>query len=192
MEDPAERIVSDALVPLPPKREGYAPGYGPNGKERTEGWEEDFLNALRNSAILRTACTQAGVSSKIVSARRKSDPAFEEAYREALEEAIDAVESVAFTRAMKGQKVVREIVEFDHRGQEKVVRRETVTQYNDRLIIMILKAHRKHLYGDHVDHNHRFSAMREEVERIAQSRGWDDETTKRAIQEAERLMTGRG
>lgn len=62
-------------------------------------WMPAFLAALKNSANVRASCQAAGISRKEAYKRRASSARFREAWDEALEDALDVLEAVAFQRA---------------------------------------------------------------------------------------------
>lgn len=62
-------------------------------------WMPAFLLALRNSANVRASCQAAGISRKEAYKRRGTSARFREAWDEAIEDALDVLEAVAFQRA---------------------------------------------------------------------------------------------
>ena len=89
-------------------------------------WEDVFLAHLRNIPVVRIAADKAGISRKTVYDWRDKDKRFSAAWEEAKEEAIDAIEALAFSSA--------------HRG-------------NTTLQIFMLKTQRRKLYGDKIAHS---------------------------------------
>lgn len=84
-------------------------------------WVPAFLAHLSKSANVRASCAAAGVSRKTAYARRRSNSEFASEWNDALEDALDILESIAFKRA---------------------------AEKSDLLVIFLLKAHRRELYGD--------------------------------------------
>ena len=84
-------------------------------------WMPPFLLALRNSANVRASCQAAGISRKEAYKRRASSARFREAWDEALEDALDTLEAVAWQRARAS---------------------------SDYLLWKLLASHRRDLYGD--------------------------------------------
>src|SRR6266480_941897 len=80
-----------------------------------------FLQALRELPNISTACELAGLSRSYAYAERQTDQAFREQWDEALECATDALEQRAFELAQAGC---------------------------SQLVMFLLKAHRKAVYGD--------------------------------------------
>lgn len=65
-------------------------------------WIHPFLDALKRSGIVSRACEAAGVSYGAVSTLRKSDADFAAAYDDAMEQAVDRLETEAWRRAHDG------------------------------------------------------------------------------------------
>ena len=70
-------------------------------------WMPPFLLALRNSANVRASCQAAGISRKEAYKRRASLSKFREAWDEAVDDALDVLEAVAFQRAREFGKQLR-------------------------------------------------------------------------------------
>lgn len=64
---------------------------------------ETFLDSLRQVPIVAMACATADISRSTVYRHRKLDPAFAEAWDDALEEGIDRLEQLAWKGAEKGE-----------------------------------------------------------------------------------------
>ncbi len=104
---------------------------------RTEKARETFLEALTNTCNVTDACKAANIGRQTAYAWRESDEAFALAWAGALEEAVDALEKEAWRRA--------------HDGTDKpIVYQGVVTgtyrEYSDRLMEILLKAHRPEKY----------------------------------------------
>lgn len=141
------------------------------------GWEGDFLDEYRRSGVLGQSAKNARVSLVTVQRRRKRDPEFMQACEEALDIAIDAMESAALQRAVNGT-TRKKGVYF----KGKQIGDESYQDYSDTLLIFMLKALRPDKYREQVDHNHRIQAMRDEAQRIAEQTGLNaDEVLKDAL-----------
>ncbi len=85
---------------------------------------ERFLSKLRDSGNVRLSCQAAGVPRRTVYNWRKQWKSFAEEWDEALEEACDILEATAWQRAVK--------------------------EGSDRLLMFLLTAHRRDVYGQRV------------------------------------------
>ena len=98
---------------------------------REQAWPADwmpaFLLALRNSANVRASCQAAGISRKEAYKRRGTSARFREAWDEAIEDALDVLEAVAFQRAKAS---------------------------SDFLLWRLLASRRRDVYGDRVVNEH--------------------------------------
>jgi hypothetical protein len=101
--------------------------------------QELFLEALRKSPNVSAAARACGVSYRAVYSLRKADPSFAEAWDEAIEQAVDAIEGALYERAIEG---VDEPV--FHKGEVCGV----VTRYSDTAAMFLLKGRRRQVYGD--------------------------------------------
>jgi hypothetical protein len=120
-------------------------------------WRPAFLAALRNSGNVRAACQAAKVSRKTVYQWRERSAEFKAQWDDALDDAIDILEAEAWRRAR---------------------------QMSDTLLIFLLKAHRRELYGDRVRLD-----VATLVDQYAASYGeLTDEDRARAVAESERLL----
>jgi hypothetical protein len=91
--------------------------------KRLDEWSVPFLAALRNSANVRAACQAAQVSRQSAYVARDRHATFRRAWDDALADAVDTLEAAAWQRARS---------------------------ISDTLLIFLLKAHRRDLYGDRV------------------------------------------
>ena len=87
-------------------------------------WRDLFLQAFRNSANVRAACQAAGIDRTTVYKARQRSKEFAKAWQEAREDAIDALEAVAWQRARGG---------------------------SDYLLWKLLESNRRSLYGNKVE-----------------------------------------
>jgi len=104
---------------------------------RTDKAREKFLQALTSACNVTAACKAAGIGRQTAYQWREDDPNFALAWSGALEEAVDALEKEAWRRA--------------HDGTDKpIVYQGVVTgtyrEYSDRLMEILLKAHRPEKY----------------------------------------------
>jgi hypothetical protein len=104
-------------------------------------WKARFLDALSKLGNVRAAAEIAGVDRSTAyrarSARGKAAERFCAAWDEALEEAYDRLEQEAWRRAIVGTQ--RPVF---HKGEPV----GTVTEYSDRLLELLLRAHRPGKY----------------------------------------------
>ncbi len=132
-----------------------------NGTEMPAEWMPVFLLALRNSANVRASCTAAGISRKEAYRQRQKYARFRDGWDEALEDAIDTLEAVAWQRARAG---------------------------SDFLLWRLLASLRREKYGDAVKINVDLTA---EAERIARERGLSPDQAGKIVELADRLKHGR-
>ena len=104
---------------------------------RTDDAREAFLSTLTAACNVTAACKAAGIGRQTAYQWRKEDEAFALAWAEALEEAVDALEKEAWRRAAEG--VEKPIV---YQG----VVTGTYREYSDRMMEILLKAHRPEKY----------------------------------------------
>lgn len=102
-------------------------------------WAPTFLAHLARNPNVSGAARAAGVDRKTVYNFRDQDPDFAAAWDDAIEQSTDALVGECYRRA--------------HEGTEKPVFYKgeacgTVTEYSDALAIVLLKAHRRPVYGD--------------------------------------------
>jgi len=95
--------------------------------KRLKQWQEKFIAALREAPHVGLAAKAAGVSREICYRTRRDNPLFAEQWANALDDALDDLETVAFREAMRG---------------------------NSQLIQFLLKSHRKNMYSDTQRHEH--------------------------------------
>lgn len=87
------------------------------------GWQERFLEALKNSGNIRASAERASITRYYVYEYRNKHPEFKEAMEQAMQDAIDVLQAVAWQRAR---------------------------DLSDTLLIFLLKSHRPEVYGDRV------------------------------------------
>lgn len=104
---------------------------------RTAKARERFLQALTATCNVTDACRAANIGRQTVYAWREDDDDFARAWAGALEEAVDALEKEAWRRARDGTDrpiVYQGVVTGSYR------------EYSDRLMEILLKAHRPEKY----------------------------------------------
>jgi len=98
-------------------------GNGTNGTLASNREAMDrFLDRLRNSGNVRASCKAAGVPRRTIYNWRDKWVTFADEWDDALDDACDILEAEAWKRAIEGQ--------------------------SDRLLMFLLKAHRREVYGD--------------------------------------------
>ena len=100
-----------------------------------------FLETLRKTGNVTEAARVARISRNTVYTHRHADPVFAEAWDDAEEEATDALEYEARRRAVHG--VERPVV---YKGEVVA----TIPEYSDRLMELLLKAHRPEKFKERV------------------------------------------
>ena len=105
---------------------------------------EKFVTVLRETANVTGAARSISMSRTAVYERRKSDKAWADAWDNAIEEAVDALEHEARRRALAG--VEKGIY---YQG----ARVDTMREYSDVLTIFLLKAHRPEKYREKFEHS---------------------------------------
>lgn len=124
-------------------------------------WKPKFIEALRNSGNVRAACQAAGIARANAYKARSNDTKFCAEWDEAIADAVDTLEAVAWQRARTG--------------------------LSDQVLMMLLKAHRPELYGTRVQ----VEVTREQdIEVVMRARNVTREEAERAVAEAERLISG--
>ncbi len=120
-------------------------------------WMPAFLAVLRNSANVRIACESAGISRRVVERAREKSTRFRAAWEEALEDAIDTLEAVAWKRAR---------------------------EQSDYLLWRLLASNRREKYGDAVTIKWDLEA---EAKKLAEREKLSDEQASKIVSLAARL-----
>ena len=115
---------------------------GTTGTPKKGPWPRAFLAALRRSGVVRSACRAARVGRSTAYRHRETDPDFAERWDDAIEDAVDGMESEARRRAVDGTD--RPVF---HAGKQI----GTIREYSDTLLIFLLKANRPEKYRDNYD-----------------------------------------
>jgi hypothetical protein len=130
-------------------------------RPHTGEWRAVFLKTLAIDGNVRAACKAAGVARAVAYRARDEHPDFAAAWDDALADALDLLEQEAWRRAKR---------------------------LSDTLVIFLLKAHRRELYGDRVRLD-----VPSLVDQYAASYGeLTDEDRARAVAESERLLKDLG
>jgi|SRR5262245_24976732 len=131
------------------------------GRRLTPQKKAAFLTALAACGNVRQAARTIHAAPDTVYAHRKTDPAFAEAWEQALHAAMDIVlEPEAIRRAVQG--VERAVF---HRGEQVGVQRE----YSDTLLIFLLKGWKPDRYKERSEVFHRNAVeLLRKLERIGQ------------------------
>lgn len=111
----------------------------PTRHNRNHDWKPDFLAALAESPNVSAAAKAARVSRVTVYAHRKGDPAFAEAWDDALNQSTDTLIGEMYRRAVHG---------VDKPVYQQGVQVGSVREYSDTLAIFLAKSHRREVYGD--------------------------------------------
>jgi hypothetical protein len=108
-------------------------------KKDTPDWAPAFLKALARVPNVAAAARAAGVTRMTAYNRRHADADFAAAWDDALEESTDDLVGEAYRRAREGT------LKPVYQGGVQV---GEVREFSDTLAIFLLKAHRRHVYGD--------------------------------------------
>ena len=103
-------------------------------------WADAFIAALTGDPNVGHAAAAAGVSRKTAYLAKKASPLLSELWDEAIAISTDALESEARRRALKGVEVP--IYYNGIKVGSRVV-------YSDKLMILLLRAHRPEIYAEH-------------------------------------------
>lgn len=112
---------------------------------RTDRAKATFIDVLRQTCNVSEAARAAGIPRRTIHEWRKADPAFAAAWEEAAEEAADRLEREAWRRGVEG---VDKPVTF----QGAIT--ATYKEYSDRMLELLLKAHRPEKFKDRVATEH--------------------------------------
>lgn len=112
-----------------------------NRSKRTIAREEKFLEVFRETCNVSEAASKAGIGRRTAYEWRDADDDFASRWLEAEQEAADKLEREAWRRAVEG--VDRPVT---YQGQIT----DTYKEYSDRMLEVLLKAHRRDKYGDKV------------------------------------------
>ena len=121
-------------------------GTQPNARARRKRrppWKPKFLEILRSTGNVSAAAEEAGITRRAAYKARSKSQKFAAQWDEAIDRAIERLELEARRRAYTG---VEKGVYY--RGQ----RVDTVREYSDQLLIVLLKAHKPEKYRERYEH----------------------------------------
>lgn len=113
---------------------------------RTTGQRARFIEHLALTANVTASCAVAGFDRNAAYRMRDNDPEFAEAWKDALERAVDTLEAEAWRRARDGTEeyiTCKDGLVFDQEGRPVMQRK-----YSDTLMVTLLKAHRPDRFRD--------------------------------------------
>lgn len=111
----------------------------PSASRFTRSQRAAFLARLADTANVSASCAAAGISRHVAYALKRRDAAFAAQWEEALQIALDGLESEIIRRAIEGT-----AKEQFFQGQSV----GTVVTYSDALAMFLLKSKRPEVYGD--------------------------------------------
>ena len=139
-EIPPPPLLSLLLAATRNRCSGYAEAMPRTAKRTPEkDWKPAFLKELCQCGNVSLSANKAKVGRRTVYQARESDPAFAEAWEEAIEISTEYLEGEARRRAYNG------VLEPVFHIGKKV---GTVRKYSDTLLIFLLKAHKPKKYRD--------------------------------------------
>lgn len=116
-----------------------------NRTKRTDTRERKFLDVLRATCNVTEAAKAAGVARRTAYEWRDADERFRAEWDDAEQEAADALEREAWRRAVEGT---------DKPVTYQGVITATFREYSDRMLELLLKAHRPEKFKDRVSNEH--------------------------------------
>lgn len=118
-----------------------------NRVKLTQEKKQTFLAHLRETGNVTLSARAVAIATMTLYDARKADPAFETAWKTAIEEAIDVLEEEARRRAFTGTS--RKKFHLGKPVLDPLTRKQYVEQeYSDLLLIFLLKAHRPAKYRE--------------------------------------------
>lgn len=132
-------------------------------------WRDVFLASLRTVPVVARACEAVNIERSTAYRAREAEPAFAEAWDDALEHGVDNAEAEAFRRAVVGfeEPVVHQgRISYRHERYEDEAGAEhwrmvldangqpiplTTRKHSDALLNLILKGRRKKVYADRTE-----------------------------------------
>ena len=118
-----------------------------NRAKFTDRVREKFLAALRETCNVTESARLVGVSRRCAYDHKEADPEFSQAWEEAVDEAADRLEREAWRRGVEG---------IDKPVTYQGVITATYKEYSDRMLELLLKAHRPEKFKDRQETDHRF------------------------------------
>jgi len=128
------------VIPVPPPGQGGPPRAARIGSETAK---ELFLDAYRSSGNISTSAAAAGTTRSVVRGWQEKDEQFVLAFQQAEIEAVEMLEAEARERAVKGSKLVRQVIRNGHLIEEVVEWRPS-----DAILVKLLQALRPEKYGE--------------------------------------------
>jgi hypothetical protein len=111
-----------------------------------EGWEETFLEQLRETGNVCKSYRAAGIRARSWVYERRADPEFARRWDEALADWADGIEAEAYRRAVTGTEKP-----LSHKGE---LTGDTVREYSDQVLIVLLRGAKPEKYRETVAHRH--------------------------------------
>ena len=105
-------------------------------------WHGPFFEAMAQVPVVARAARKVGIDRTRIHQLCRDDPDFKERFEEAPQSGIDRAEAEAYRRAVKG--TTKGVWHMGVKVGEELV-------YSDSLLATILRANRKHLYGEKVE-----------------------------------------
>lgn len=127
---------------------------------RTDRARERFIAALRESGNVSAGVRAAGYARSTIYLWKDENAEFAAQWEEALEEAIDSLEQEAWRRGVLG-------IEKPITHQGKIT--ATTKEYSDRMLEILLKAHRPEKYRERIEHKGAFAHEHNHVHRIGEA-----------------------
>ena len=108
-------------------------------------WKDEFLETLRRTGMVTSACAQVGIARQTAYDRRKRDEEFAREWGDVLARAVEVMERELFRRAVVG--VSRPVFQQGRKVGE-------IREYSDNLLMFMLKkwepSYREHHQVEHV------------------------------------------
>lgn len=134
---PFARVVEEGLGR--PVCSKLAPSVGVEGQEAIAEWTTKFINALLLGETIARAAKKAGVHYTLPYKRRRSDPEFAAAWKEAAAIGTELLEEEAARRAFHGT---------DKPVYQRGVKVGVIREYSDTLLMFLLKGRKPEVYRD--------------------------------------------
>ena len=132
---------------------GRSDGSGGSARKRRavpQVWKPVFLEALRRSGVVKHAVEAAGIARRTAYDARERDEEFKQEWDEIIEAATDEIEREAVRRAVEG--TLKPVFQHGRKVGE-------IREYSDRLLELLLKAHRPELYRENSTVKHEGGAL---------------------------------
>lgn len=126
----------------------------------TQKREKTFLDLLRETCNVTSACQAIGASRSGAYKRRDENADFAERWDNAIEEALDSIEAEVIRRGVHG---IDDPVFY--RGEQV----SAVKRYSDNLLMFYLKGRRPEVFKDRSENTHHHDGFQEMLDRIKNS-----------------------